>query len=87
METRSKVLLFVAGAAVGAIAGILLAPDKGSEIRKKVTTKGKDISDSLVDFYNSVSSKFGGTQNGDEEMREENAKAKAPHKNTAHNMA
>lgn len=86
MEARSRVLLFIAGAAAGAIAGILLAPGKGSEIRKKVTTKGKDISDSLVDFYNSVSSKFGSARNGhDEAIRQESAKAKSgAHKNATH---
>ena len=36
---------FLAGAAAGALAGILLAPDKGSETRKNLKKKVKDLSD------------------------------------------
>jgi gas vesicle protein len=37
------------GAAAGAIAGILLAPDKGSETRRKFSQKAKELKDSLPD--------------------------------------
>lgn len=44
MKSSSKFLIgFIAGAAAGAIAGILLAPDKGSETRKKVAEKAKKL--------------------------------------------
>jgi gas vesicle protein len=36
---------FLAGAAVGAIAGILLAPEKGSKTRQNLGKKIKDLSD------------------------------------------
>lgn len=39
--------VFLAGAAIGAIAGILLAPDKGSETRKKMADKAKDWGDAV----------------------------------------
>jgi gas vesicle protein len=49
--SKSKITTFITGllvgAAAGAIAGILLAPDKGSETRRKFSQKAKDIKDSL----------------------------------------
>lgn len=42
-------LAFVAGAAAGAVAGILMAPDKGVETRKKVMGKAKDFGDTVKD--------------------------------------
>jgi len=49
----SKTLLtFLAGLAVGAIAGavagVLFAPDKGSETRKKIADKAGSLSDELT---------------------------------------
>jgi gas vesicle protein len=49
----SKILVgFLAGAAVGALAGILFAPDKGSATRKKIANKTGDITDSVKDSFN-----------------------------------
>ena len=48
MESSSKVLLGVlGGVAAGAILGILFAPDKGVNTRKKLIDQGKDYSDNL----------------------------------------
>lgn len=45
---NSKILLgFVAGAAVGALAGILFAPEKGAKTREKIAGKAGDITDSI----------------------------------------
>jgi len=47
-KTVSNFLIgFLAGAAVGAVAGILLAPDKGSKTRQDLRNKVKDLSDDL----------------------------------------
>ncbi|WP_395050219.1 YtxH domain-containing protein [Flavobacterium sp.] len=59
----SKVLLGVlGGVAVGALAGILLAPDKGSKTRKKIMNKGKDFADDMKekfeDLYENVADKY-----------------------------
>lgn len=35
----------LAGVAIGGVLGILFAPDKGSETRKKILAKGEDLKD------------------------------------------
>ena len=51
----SKILVgFLAGAAVGALAGVLMAPDKGSATRKKLAGKAGDISDSIRDSFSNL---------------------------------
>ena len=46
MNSSSKVLLAIlGGVAVGAVIGILFAPGKGSDTRKKVADAAKDFTD------------------------------------------
>ena len=56
METSNNnaklVGALLVGAAVGAALGILFAPNKGSETRKKLLAKGGDLSDSIKDKLN-----------------------------------
>ena len=50
MNTNTKNgLVFLAGALAGVIAGILLAPKKGSETRKLISGKAKDFSDAIIE--------------------------------------
>jgi len=63
MNGSGKIVLGVlAGIAAGALLGILFAPDKGSDTRKKIVKKGEDLKDSLKEkyneFVNSVNEKF-----------------------------
>lgn len=52
MSTGKVLLGVLAGVATGAILGILLAPDKGSDTRRKISSKGKGYTDSLKDKFN-----------------------------------
>jgi gas vesicle protein len=53
--SSSKLLTGVLlGAAAGAVLGILFAPDKGTETRKKIAQKGRDFSDNLKNKFNDL---------------------------------
>ena len=57
MTNNQKVALgFICGLAAGALAGVLLAPDSGTETRKKIANRAKDLKDELGD---QLSSTFG----------------------------
>jgi gas vesicle protein len=61
--SSGKVLLgLLAGVAAGALLGILFAPGKGSDTRKKITKKGEDFADALKDkfddFLDSITEQF-----------------------------
>jgi|SRR6187399_1385986 len=48
MNTTSKIVLGLMGAAaVGALIGILVAPEKGSDLRKKISDGAGDVADEL----------------------------------------
>ena len=58
-----KVLASVlAGAAAGAVLGILFAPDKGTETRRKLAERGADLTDNLKskasDYADILSDKY-----------------------------
>ena len=52
MSTGKVLLGVLAGVATGAVLGILFAPDKGTETRKKISQKGEDYADGLKDKFN-----------------------------------
>jgi len=54
MSNSKLVLGLLVGAAIGGALGILLAPDKGSETRRKIVEKGNDLSDSIKGKFNDV---------------------------------
>ena len=44
---KKLVAALLAGLAAGAILGVLFAPDKGCEIRKKIAEKSGDLADTV----------------------------------------
>lgn len=65
MSNGKVVLGVLAGLAAGAVLGILFAPDKGDETRKKIVKKGKDLTDDLKhkvdELVSDATSKFEST--------------------------
>ncbi|GAA4021290.1 hypothetical protein GCM10022386_00240 [Flavobacterium cheonhonense] len=62
MNTNKVVLGLISGLAIGALAGVLFAPAKGSKTRKRIMKKGsnytKEIKDKIEEFYNTVATKY-----------------------------
>ena len=83
MKTGKVVLGTLAGLAIGAIAGILFAPAKGSTTRKLIMDKGNDYVDKLKskfdDFVDSLPEKFESTKTDAENLAE---KGKAKYDDT-----
>lgn len=75
MSNTSKILIaFAAGAAAGAVLGILFAPDKGSETRRKMNEQGKKMADTFKEKFRegkekfeNIKEKFEKTMNGEKE--------------------
>ena len=51
-DTGSVLLALLVGAAIGAGAGILYAPDEGTKTRKKLKEKAQDASDEVANRLN-----------------------------------
>jgi gas vesicle protein len=62
MSNGKIVLGVLAGIAAGTLLGILIAPDKGSETRRKIRQKGDDlvegVKDGMTSMVDDVTSRF-----------------------------
>lgn len=54
MSSGKVVVGVLAGIAIGALLGVIFAPDKGSETRKKMAEKGGDLVDGVKDKMNDL---------------------------------
>jgi gas vesicle protein len=54
MSTGKIVLGVLAGIAAGTLIGVLVAPDKGTETRRKIRQKGEDLVDNVKDGVSSM---------------------------------
>lgn len=62
---------FLTGVALGVVVGILLAPDKGAETRKKLSKKGKEMKKQFNDFVDTWSEKINSLRHEAEEIVED----------------
>ncbi len=62
-STNKILTALAAGIAIGGVLGILFAPDKGENTRKKIADNGKKLSDSLMDTVKEGKNKLTGFKN------------------------
>lgn len=80
MNSTSKILITAIGAAAaGAVIGLLLAPEKGSDLRNKIQSAANDWADQLIDLVNSSREKLGEVK-GEMKARAENGLAEVREK-------
>ena len=74
MNTNGKILAAVAaGIAAGAVLGILFAPDKGTETRRKLNEQGKKMADEIKIKFNKGKEKFNDLKEDIEQSMKEKA--------------
>jgi gas vesicle protein len=74
MSTSKTLLGFIAGAAIGTALGILFAPDKGTETRRKISEQSNDLADNIkgkfTDLVDGVKEKFTSLKSEAEDVAE-----------------
>ena len=60
MTTNTKIILGIVGAAAaGALIGMLVAPEKGSELRGRIKAKAGDFASEIADLFAAGKEKLG----------------------------
>lgn len=63
MKTNKTVIGFLGGVVVGTTLGILFAPDKGSNTRKKIIKKSTDATEDLKEKLGKIADSVSGKYN------------------------
>jgi len=59
MKIKNATILFLSGIAIGAVAGVLMAPDEGARTRKELLKKAKKYKKDVSDKASEYRDKFG----------------------------
>jgi gas vesicle protein len=80
METKSVLLGLLAGAAAGAVLGVLFAPEKGTKFRRRISKNGEDLVEGLKEkisgLHGTVSEKFEEAKENASDFAEKHGKPK-----------